>query len=72
MEQSLKISSDKIILLQEDIIEASESKSLYQNVYFVQNIDQELWIDEIGGIRNRIRGRFGINDPVINQKLKSI
>lgn len=69
------LGSDKIMLSQEDIDQLPESKSLVPPGRFIlyKNIDQELWIDEIGGVSGiELGGRFGINDPVVNQKLKSI
>lgn len=67
--------SDKIMLSQEDIDQLPESKSLLPPGMFIlfKNIDQQLWIDEIGGVSGiELGGRFGINDPVVNQKLKNI
>ncbi|MBB5620537.1 thiopeptide-type bacteriocin biosynthesis protein [Pedobacter cryoconitis] len=67
--------SDKIMLSQEDINQLPESKSLLPPGMFIlfKNVDHELWIDEIGGVSGiELGGRFGINDPAVNQKLKSI
>lgn len=67
--------SDKILLTQEDIDLLPESKSILPPGMFLlyKNIDQELWIDQIGGLSGIEPGaRFGISNSEIDNQLKNI
>ncbi|WP_367868099.1 thiopeptide-type bacteriocin biosynthesis protein [Pedobacter sp. WC2423] len=67
--------TDKILLTQEDLNLLPESKSVLPPGMSIlyKNVDQELWIDQAGGISGIEAGaRFGISNSEIDHQLKDI
>ena len=70
-----KSGSEKIILTQQDIDLLPESKSLLPPGMSIlyKNVDQELWIDQIGGVSGiELGARFSAPNAAIEKQLKDI
>jgi thiopeptide-type bacteriocin biosynthesis protein len=70
-----KSGSEKILLTQEDLDLLPESKcSLPPGMSILyKNVDQELWIDQVGGVSGiELGARFGASNAAIEKQLKDI